>query len=688
VKVGIVGCGNVARIQLKYVIKYVEKQRVALCDKNELRLHWLANEFGISNAFTDLQVMLREFHPDVVHILTPPHSHKEIGVLCLRSGCHVLLEKPMCISSEEARELLKEAHEKDLLVCVDHMRVLDPLILSAKELLNTGEFGRIVNISITEVDNYLEMKTAELVPKWLSDLPGEEFYDLLPHHLSLLEEFIPAIKFEGGIYSNNEKNELTDMTCLFSSLKASASIRLSLSANPLQNNIVFDCTEGIINVDLRNRLMVVNKKSRLPSSLDRVMSCFRVSKQLATGAAYNIVRFLSGRLDTYKGIDNVIAAFYDAIREKKKSPVPGEKGETIVKLMEAIFGEYFREHSGPVEAPKVSAKAKSVRKADVLVTGGTGFIGQKLVNRLLEMGHNVRVMTHRKLDEKKTVSLFKDKVEIMQGNISNIEDVVTGCGGVETVYHLGAATRGDWFYHLDTTVMGTKNIVEASLRAGVKKLVYVSTIGLLNGSKFPPKGLIDENFDYEEFPEKRGYYSNSKLMAERTVKNYMTNGIPLNISIIRPGLVYGPGKNPLLDVGKKIGNVVIIFGAGKRTIPLVYVENLVDALVLAGDSKEQDTFNVIDKDIITEREFIKLYKKISGEKFSTVYFPMALLQVGFWLLDHLLPILLHKPSSLTYKLKSTSRSVMHSTERIQKRLGWSQKIPLEEGLGKTLTFVR
>lgn len=680
-KIGIIGCGNIAQIQLRYIVKYVKKDAIALCDKNRLRMEYLSKVFGIVNLFTDINKMLIEFQPKVVHILTPPHTHKDIAVLSIKNGCHVFIEKPMCISTKEAEEIVNEAESNDTSVCVDHLRVFDPLIIRVKQLLDSGKFGHIVNIFLAEVDNYLERKKAGLFPKWLNDLPGEIFFDLLPHHLSIIKEFLPYSEVRGVTYQKDKTGNISNIYCLLSSDQGGSSIHLSLNTYPLQNYIVFECSKGQIYVDFRNRIITTKKKSGLPSTIERTLENFWIGNQLIWGATENIFRFLMGKLDTYAGMDNIILNFYDSVANDTKSPVSGEDALFVIRVMEEVF------KCIPYDNKLVKMDEEDIttqfQKADILVTGGTGFIGKKLVKKLIDRGYRVRVMTHRNL-KKKEIDSYNGNIQFVQGDISDLNDVENACSGVEIVYHLAAATKGNWLYHLDTTVTGTKNIIDCMERAKVKHLVYISTIGVLNASRYPLKGIINEDFSYEENPEKRGYYSNTKLMAEKIVKSYMDNSDTITITIIRPGIVYGPGKNLLLDIGKQIRNLLVVFGSGKRILPLVCVENLVDALVLAGELRIKGIFNVIDDDKITVKEVIDAYKELTGEKFYTVYLPATLLTVSFSVLERMLSIVFKKSPSIAYKVKASTRSVIHSTDRIKNRLGWRSKISFIEGLNSMI----
>jgi len=104
--------------------------------------------------------------------------------------------------------------------------------------------------------------------------------------------------------------------------------------------------------------------------------------------------------------------------------------------------------------------------------------------------------------------------------------------------------------------------------------------------------------------------------------------------------------------------------------------------IVVGEAKEKGrgAFNVVDKDYPTQREFIKTYKKLSKERFITIYVPMWIILSSFWLIERMVSIFFKKSVFLRYKVRSINKNVIHNTERLEKKLGWVQKISFEEGI--------
>jgi predicted dehydrogenase/nucleoside-diphosphate-sugar epimerase len=684
-KVGIVGCGNIANLQLRYIKKYINPERIALCDKNDLRLAWLSEEHGITTTFSDLDDMLENFKPDLVHVLTPPKSHKDIAIQCMQAGCHVFLEKPMCVSVQEAQEVVDAANRHNRLVCIDHLRLFDPQFLKAKRILESGALGDIVSISTREVENYITRKGEGLAAKWMEDLPGEIFYDILPHHLCMINAFLPGLSVKGVEYRSDGNGTPKELLCILSSSEGSGIIHLSLAGH-IENHAKFECTKGVVVADFLNRMTVVRKSTPLPGIIDRLRDKVSESLQLMGGTINLVVK----RPDNLAGMDATIRNFYEALEKSGNSPVPPTDGVIVARVSEDIFGgalagereAAIRETDAPWPAIKPKTPGK---RCDVLVTGGTGFIGRRLVGRLLSMGACVRVLSHREHGDD-VWSSYSDRIEVFKGNISNPVDVERACKGVTSVYHLAAATKGPWLYHLDTTVAGTQNIVDACSKYPIESLVYISTIGILNATALGRRSLVDEDASFEQKPTQRGNYAKAKLMAEMTVRRFMDEpGNVTRVNIIRPGIVYGPGKHPLMGIVQGISKgVSISLEYKKRILPLVYVDNLLDALELAGNSEASGIYNVVDSGQITTEEFVEAFKKETGEKFGTIFLPRPILWSVFWLLDRMSMMLRGKPSFWVYNLKAKGCLQQYSSKRIENRLGWFSRVGMKQALRESM----
>ena len=241
----------------------------------------------------------------------------------------------------------------------------------------------------------------------------------------------------------------------------------------------------------------------------------------------------------------------------------------------------------------------------VLVTGANGFVGAMLCRKLVEQRHEVRGMVRKTSD----LSLLEGvKIERCLGSLEDRESLAKACEGAQVVFHAASAVT-DWGtlnYFRNHIVDGTQNMLEAALRTGVKRFVYVSSVAV--------HSFIDAQDMTEESPQLPipFPYCQAKREAEDLVMRYHDlNG--MEIVIVRPGDVYGPGDRiTLLKMSKRLekGNMLLVDN-GKKMGALTYVENLADGLILAGTKKEAsgETFVITDGVKITWAEYFEKLTK-------------------------------------------------------------------------------
>ena len=682
-RVGVVGCGNIAHVQTKYILDFIDKQNLALCDPNAFRMRWLSRRLGVKNLYHSLDSLLSEFSPDIVHILTPPHTHKNIALECLAGNAHLFLEKPMCLSPEEAMEIQEAAGKAGRLVCVDHLLPFDPLLVKAGEILKRGALGELQGVKITEFRNYIDSKRAGMTPGWMKNLPGELLFDILPHPLSVLNAFLPNLTLTGAMH-HGQGRDVREMLCLFAAGRKTAVIHTSIQNTYRRvSTIRFECNRGCVTVDLKNHTLAVLREDRFHGAAEE----FYQSAMAAGEVVRRTLKIIPGRIapqTSYIGMGRIIGRYYRAVKDRLDAPVSCEDGRKVMCQIKEIFDAVgignaaSKIPSAPSRASGTAVQRST--KADILVTGGTGFIGARLVNRLLEAGYSVRLLTRRSPDALHREHLFSAPVELVEADISNLSAVENACSGVNTVFHLAAATKGGWLNHVDATVCGTSNIMHAIYSAGVQRLIYVSTLSLLHHSRYPSRTLVRETFPYEQQPAKRDPYCYAKLWAEKIVRACTAQPGDIPIIILRPGIVYGPGKLPAFLFPERKGGIRIIGWSGRRILPLVYLDNLVDALIQSLHADRHGIYNVVDEEIVTTRALIRRYDYLTGQRSRTVYFPVPLLLPLVLPLEKLRNHFSRERVYPSYRLKSLLRSPIHSSEKIKDELGWAQRIDFSQGM--------
>jgi nucleoside-diphosphate-sugar epimerase len=265
----------------------------------------------------------------------------------------------------------------------------------------------------------------------------------------------------------------------------------------------------------------------------------------------------------------------------------------------------------------------------ILVTGASGFIGSQLVQVLLRRGfRNIRclVRSPRRIEElRKSIEAHRPNanVEILYGNLVSRADCAEAARGVSLIYHLaggsGEKSVPDAFLN---AVIGTRNLLEAALQYGrLKRFVNTSSFAVYDVAN--KKGrVLDESCPTEQHPEVHcDAYEFSKVKQDQIVEEYAAkHGIPT--VVVRPGYVYGPERGGISGrIGLGTFGVFLHLG-GSNTIPLTYIDNCADAMVLAGlkPGIEGQVFNIVDDDLPSSRKFLRMYKR-NVKQFTSLYVP-------------------------------------------------------------------
>ncbi len=326
----------------------------------------------------------------------------------------------------------------------------------------------------------------------------------------------------------------------------------------------------------------------------------------------------------------------------------------------------------------------------ILITGATGYIGAKVVEQLLEFGyHRLRCLVRpsgKQASLREVAKRFPGaQIEVLTGNLLSREDCNTATRGARVIFHLAAGTGQKSFADAYmNSVVTRRNLLEASTRHQcLKRFVNISSFAVYSNTQDSGSRLLDESCAIEEHPELRGEaYCFAKVKQEQFVAEYCsTAGIPC--VTVRPGAVYGPGKTYLTDrVGIDTFGIFLHIG-GSNTIPLTYIDNCAEAIALSGLQEGIDggVFNVVDDDLPSSRQFLRMYKK-NVRRFPSLYIPHFISYYLCYLWEKYseysegqLP-----PSFNRKRWNAYWRRSEYNNARLKAHLGWKQRVPTTEGL--------
>ena len=262
----------------------------------------------------------------------------------------------------------------------------------------------------------------------------------------------------------------------------------------------------------------------------------------------------------------------------------------------------------------------------VLVTGAAGFLGGHLVDMLIERGDDVRAMVRPSEDASRLRSL--PGVEVVYGDVTNVDSLKRATEGVRRVYHTAART-GPWGpedSYWQTNVQGLANLIHAAMDAGVQRLVHTSSITVYGHHLH---GIVTEDDPYHA---ENNPYSRTKIAGEKLIANLVKNdGAP--VVIVRPGWIYGPRDSAsfgrfvaLVESGKGF-----LIGSGKNIVPIVYVRDAAQGIIKAGDAPDTaigQAYTIANDQRVTQADYMNAIADCLGTARLSLHLPYMPLYLG------------------------------------------------------------
>lgn len=317
-----------------------------------------------------------------------------------------------------------------------------------------------------------------------------------------------------------------------------------------------------------------------------------------------------------------------------------------------------------------------------LVTGANGFLGRSIVRRLLQDGVAVRALL------RPGRSLNGTAAEVVEGDVCDDAVVAAAVAGVDCVVHAAARvlTTGSWEEFAETNIRATRRIIRAAQAAGVQRVVHISSLSVY---AVPRDGvIITEESAYESESDSRGHYSRSKLAADRLALHAARGGAP--VVVLRPGLLYGPGKRPpLARQSFGAGRWKLILAHPQYALPLSYVDNVADAVLLAARAENVvgKAFTIVDANV-AQAAYTSSYRQLSGESWRAVYLPVGAVALASRVLERAFR-LARRRSPITYhQVRRTTQSAHYDCSRAEQLLGWQPAVSVPEGLRRTFESLR
>jgi len=318
-----------------------------------------------------------------------------------------------------------------------------------------------------------------------------------------------------------------------------------------------------------------------------------------------------------------------------------------------------------------------------LVTGATGFTGGYLCKGLVEKGYPVRALARPGSNLEKLKAL---DIEIVCGDLRDRESLERAVRGIDVVYHIAALYRQEgvprklfWEVNVD----GTRNLLEVSVTAGVRRFVHCSTVGVQGEIKNPPAT--------EEAPYNPGdEYQRSKCEGEKLALRFFREG-KISGVVVRPVGIYGPGDTRFLKLFRHIYRGTFrMIGTGQVLYHMTYVEDLVEGLILAGEKEDAvgEVYTIGGEEYVTLDELVGLIAEALGVEKPTRRIPVWPIWAASVLCEAFCRPLRIEPPLHRRRLDFFTKDRAFDISKAKRELGYQPRIDLRTGLKITADWYR
>jgi nucleoside-diphosphate-sugar epimerase len=318
---------------------------------------------------------------------------------------------------------------------------------------------------------------------------------------------------------------------------------------------------------------------------------------------------------------------------------------------------------------------------EALVTGGTGFIGSHVVDRLLAHGHRVRLFSRR---TELPARLAGKDVSLFSGDLRNPDSLPDAMNGMDVFYHIGEI-RATSRRAAQQNISLVEHAIDHLAPSGVKRFVLISSIGVAG---IPSRTPADEETAPKVTLE--DHYTWYKERCEKLLTEHVSG---VEYAVVRPGVVYGPGSRylgSLISAIDRLGSIGIPFiGKGDNIAPLIHVRDLAHAVYLAGIEKDAagQVFNLTGGLRHSWSDFFNAIAGALNKKLRILPFPPLLLGVPARFLD-VLSGLFRIRFSLNAYVQYVTTDLLFDNGKAQRLLNWKPEYTLAQGIEEMIREYR
>jgi predicted dehydrogenase/nucleoside-diphosphate-sugar epimerase len=603
IKFLLIGCGAVSEILYKPAFHNLRETGkgtlVAVVDTNLQRAKEYASVFG-ANVYDNLDMALKNEKLDAAVVATPHAFHAPITIQCLNAGLGVLCEKPLAISYEECESMIATAKKVKKPLTVGFFRRNFPSTRAIKLLIEKEALGPVISFEFLEGEKYSwPAKTTSFFSKKIAG--GGVLIDAGAHLIDLLLWWLGDVNLVdysddsmGGVEANCELN-LT--------MKSGVTGRVRMSREyPLENQYVIHCKNGdlIYKCDVVNSIFIKDNQTGITTeyNLQKIQCFVDIEFPFISDASrFSFLECFFEQLEKFSTVINDLQNVTYDLDYAEKGIQLIERCYKIKKFMSMLW----LSGAENTQALKLSSSSTNLtipptngseNRIKIGVVGAGGFVGYRLCEWLILNNRAEVIPIIHSAKNFALLGRFNLKAEF--ADLLDQPSLEKSFAGKDFIVHVAVGDDR-------TIVQGIENTLRAAKSAGVKRIIYLSTVCVYGNA---PEDGTDEKSPL--LKNQKFSYNNSKVKAEEIIYQ-LKKDLSLDVVILRPLLIWGPRSQYwVIEIGEKIkSGTSFLINNGQGICNCTYVDNLIEAIWLAitTENGKSEDFIIMDNETITWREY-------------------------------------------------------------------------------------
>lgn len=339
-KAAVIGCGTIAYEHLPYLSDSPIVELVAVCDRSNAAATFVQKRFRAARAFTDHATMLADAKPEVVHILTPPHTHVAIARDCLDAGAHVICEKPMASNAEETSALLDHAAKRGRLLVESRNYLFNDQVIEIEKIIASGKLGEVREIDLILSLDFLSGPFGDLNLAGPGvDLPAGAVHDFLPHLAYLFLMFaghsgdVDEVQGRLSNLSGNTRAGFDHLDALVVAGDVRGRIRITSDVGPDSFRVYVRGTDASLETDLFNPFLRFDGPPNVGkrSFIGQMKNGFSLVRAGTRNLRNKVMQH-----GTYHGMPRMLDAIYRSLADSSEPPFTPEQMIDTARLVDRL----------------------------------------------------------------------------------------------------------------------------------------------------------------------------------------------------------------------------------------------------------------------------------------------------------------------------------------------------------------